>query len=155
MIVKRLRHARRGLVAALLATGLLAASGNAVAAGGTTITFKVKQEYAKAVRHACGKTKNFRLFHRRSTIEGRGFVTPAPASHAAVSIELRRCVRGSWIAAGTHPATTKVGTGKFKAFFGAAPLAPRSHRRGAVVYYYARASALGQQSDKSYFAVTN
>lgn len=151
MTVKQLRY---GLVAAILAASLLAA-GPTVAAGGTTITFKVKQEYAKAVRHACGKTKNFRFFHRGSTIEGRGFVTPPPASHVTVSIALRRCVRGRWVDAGQRTGTTKLGTGKFKSFFGAAPLAPRSHRRRAVVYYYARASALGRQSDKSYFAVTN
>lgn len=155
MIITRLSHARRALVAAILITGLITGTGVAVAAGGTTITFKVKQEYAKAVRRACGKTKNFRLFHRRSTIEGRGFVTPAPSSHATVTIALRRCVRGHWVDAGRRSATTKLGTGKFKDFFAAAPLAPRSHHRGAVVYYYARASALGRQSDKSYFAVTN
>ena len=145
---------RRASLVSLLVVAALALSGVALAAGGS-VSLKVKLEYRKAPRTACGKTKSFRLFHRGGRIEARGFVLPAPASHTAVRIELRRCVRGRWRDAGSRSATTKLGSGKFKAFFSATPLAPASRRRRAATYYYARAVAAGGRSDKAYFAVTN
>lgn len=148
-------HSRRRTFAlGLFAAAILSGSGIALAAG-VSIPFKVKGDYARAQRSACHRSKSFRLFHRHGTIEGRGFVQPAPPRHLAVRIELKRCVRGTWRFAGARGATTKLGTGKFKSFFSAAPLAPASHRRRAITYYYARAIAAGASSGKSYFAVTN
>lgn len=150
----RFHITRRIVVVGLSAALALALSGIAGAAG-ISITMKLKTPYARAHRTACHRTKSFRLFHRGAVIEARGFVLPAPARHTAVRVELKRCVRGQYRYAGSRFATTKLLTGKFKAFFSAAPLAPRSRRRRAVTYYYARPIALGVRGPKVYFAVTN
>ena len=144
----------RSLLAVAATAVLIISAGTALAAG-TTVTLKTKGEYAKLHRTACHKTKTFRFFHRGSVIEFRGFLTPPPAGHFAVTIELKRCVRGHWLHVGVRSITGKKLTGKFKGFFSALPLAPRSHRRGSVLYYSARALAGGAQSPKAYFAVTN
>ena len=145
---------RRQLLAVAATAMLIVSTGSALAAG-TTVTLKAKGEYAKLHRTACHKTKAFRFFHRGSSIEFHGFLTPAPAGHFPVTIELKRCVRGHWLHAGIRSITGKKLTGKFKGFFSAGPLAPRSHRRGSVLYYTARALAGGAESPKAYFAVTN
>jgi hypothetical protein len=115
----------------------------------------VKGQYAKLHRTACKKSKSMRVFHRRSTVEFRGFLTPHPAGHFPVRLELKRCVNGSWRDAGNRYATGKKLTGKYKGFFSAAPLAPRSRGRRAIVYYSARAIVTAGSSPKAYFAVTN
>ena len=152
--MKSLLSARPRLATAAATAMLIVFAGSALAAG-TTVTLEVKGEYAKRHRVACHKSKNFRFFHRGSTIEFRGFLTPHPAGHFPVTIELKRCAGGSWRSAGTRSIVGKKLTGKLKGFFAAAPLAPRSHRRQAVLYYSARALAGGGQSPKAYFAVTN
>ena len=144
---------RARVLVALLITALALSA--VASAAGPSVSVKVKLEYARAQRTACHKTKDFRLFHRRSTIEARGFVLPAPSVHSPVQIEIARCVRGSFVRVGSRYGTTKLTTGKFKVFFAAARLAPASHRRRAITYYWARAVASGSYSQKSYFAVTN
>lgn len=146
---------RRGRLLSLVATALLIVSaGSALAAGGG-LTLKVKGEYAKLHRSACHKTKTFRFFHRGSTIEFRGFLTPAPAGHFPVRVKIDRCVNGQFRDVATVSIVGKKLTGKYKGFTPAAGLAPSSHRRRAVRYYSARSYAGGRVSGKAYFAVTN
>lgn len=145
----------RPLVLAVAASvAIVFAAGVAVAAG-TSLSLKAKGQYAKRHYVACGKSKRFRLMHRASTIEFRGFLTPAPALHFNVRIQLKRCVRGHWRKIADRYIVGKKLTGKFKGFFSAAPLAPRSHARRAIVFYEARAIVAGTRSPKAYFAVTN
>src|SRR5205085_1126464 len=83
-------------LALLVVPALIAAiviGGSALGAS-RSLTLKVKGQYAKHLRTACGKHKNFRFFHRHSTIEARGFLTPHPADHFPVSLQIRRCVPG-------------------------------------------------------------
>jgi hypothetical protein len=151
----KLKLTLAGSVAVVLvaSVAMLALGGTAIAAG-TSVTLKAKGEYAKRHRTACGKTKNFRVFHRGASIEFRGFVTPPPAGHFPVRIKLERCTRGHFRAAGDRSITGKKLTGKFKGFISAKPLASRSRNRRAIVYYLARAIVAGGESPKEYFAVT-
>src|SRR5205807_10577098 len=110
-------------------------------------------QYAKRYRTACGKiNKTFRFYHRRSMIEFEGFVTPAPATHFAVRLQLKKCVGGTWRKIGNRFTTGKPVTGKYRGFFRARPLAP--HKRHAVRYYRARAIVGGTRTPYEYFAVT-
>lgn len=152
------------LAAAVLAAAAPAAIGGVALASGTSVTTKAKSrtsvtikakgEYRRLHRRACGKTKDFRVFHSGSLIEFRGFVTPHPVRHFPVRIQLKRCVRGHWRDIGNRYIIGKKLTGKYKGFFPARPLAPRSRRRGAILYYSARAIVAGGRSPKTYFAVT-
>jgi len=153
MIVKPKRLS--SLLLAIGVTAAIMALGGVALAAGTSVTLEVKGQYAKLHRTTCHKTKSFRVFHRRSTVEFRGFVTPHPALHFPARVKLERCVSGHWRAIGNRETIGKKLTGKYKGFFSAAPLAPRSHRRGAIVYYSARAIVTGGTSAKAYFAVTN
>ncbi|GAC1572169.1 MAG: hypothetical protein NVS3B18_05440 [Candidatus Dormibacteria bacterium] len=146
---------RRRRLLALLATAMLIVSAGTALAAGTNVTIKAKGEYAKLHRTACHKTKTFRFFHRASTIEFRGFLTPAPAGHFPVRVKIERCVNGRFRDVSTLSIIGKKLTGKYKGYTSARPLAPRSHRRRAVLYYRARAYAGGAVSEKTYFAVTN
>lgn len=132
-----------------------AVSGAALAAG-TSVSLKAKGEYARLHRTACGKTKAFRAFRRSSTIEFRGFVTPAPAGHFPVRVKVERCVGRHWRRAGGYVITGKRLTGKFKGYFRAAPLAPRSrHHRRATSYYRVKAFVTGAESPAAYLLVTS
>lgn len=142
------------LFALALVVAVTTIAGIAIAAG-TSVTLEFKGQYAKARRTACHKSERFRLFHRRSTIEFRGFVTPHPAGHFPMRLELKRCAGGQWRDAGNRSTIGKKLTGKYKGFFSATPLAPRSHRRRAIVYYSGRAIMTGGRSTKAFFAVTN
>jgi hypothetical protein len=121
---------------------------------GSSLSLKVKGEYAKLHRTQCGKTKNFRAFHRRSMLEFRGFLTPGPAGHFPVRVKIERCVGHSWRRVVDYSISGKKLTGKFKGFFPAAPLAPpaRRHHR-ATAYYRAKAFAGGAASREAYFIV--
>jgi len=152
-----MKHSRKSpkvlLILAVLAVSV-GFAGAAIAAG-TTVTLKLKGEYAKVQRTACHKSKHFRFFHRGSTVEFKGFVTPAPAGHFPVRLKLLRCVNGQFRDFGDRFTTGKKLTGEYKGFFKAGPLAPRSHRRRAIVYYQARSYVTGGHSEHKYFAVTN
>lgn len=141
------------LLATAAAVGVVLAAGTAGAAG-TSLSLELKGQYAKRHHVACGKAKVFRVFHRRSTIEFRGFETPPPAGHFSVRLELKRCVRGRWVKIGDRFTLGKKLTGKYKGFFSARPLAPRPNRRRAITFYEARAIVTGATSPNAYFAVT-
>jgi hypothetical protein len=148
------RPSRIALAASVLV--LVTAGGGLALAAGNSLTLELKGQYAKRSRSACGKAhKRFRFFHRGATIEGRGFLTPHPAGHFAVRLQIKRCAGRRWIDIGNRFAQGKKLTGKYKAFFSARPLAPRSHKRGAHVYYRAQAIVGTAQSTNEYFAVTN
>ncbi|HEX8977350.1 MAG TPA: hypothetical protein VF781_12615 [Solirubrobacteraceae bacterium] len=142
------------LLVALLAVLSIGGAGAALAAG-TTVTLKLKGEYTKVHRTACHRLKEFRVFHRHSTVEFKGLVTPAPAGHFPVRLKIERCVNGRFRTYTDRFTTGKKLTGEYKGFFSAAPLAPRSHGRRAIVYYDARAYVTGGHSEHKYFAVTN
>jgi hypothetical protein len=160
-MTKRRHHSPRGLLTLALAlTAALVVAASALAAG-SSLSLEVKGQYAKVHRTACHKSSpNWRAFHRASTLEYRGFLMPAPASHFQVRIKLERCVAGRWkrvrdifltgqSAADSHP-------GRFKAFYPARPLAPRAragHPR--VSYYRARAYVGTVASPRSYFFVSS
>ncbi|MHB8659538.1 MAG: hypothetical protein ACYC91_16620 [Solirubrobacteraceae bacterium] len=145
---------RISLIVLTIVAALVLTAGGSVAASGT-VSLKLKTDYRKQRVSACHKTKNFRLFHRGARIEFKGVVTPAPARHFPVRLELKRCVRGHWRDAGDRYTTGKKLTGKYKGFFSARPLAPRSHNRRAIVYLYARTIVNGIRSRRVFFAVTN
>jgi hypothetical protein len=143
------------MLAVAIAIASLAMTGAGVAAG-TSVSLKVKGEYAKLHRTQCARTKNFRAFHRRSTLEFRGFLTPAPAGHFPVRVKIERCVAHSWREVADYSITGKKLTGKFKGFFPAAPLAPRARRHHRTsAYYRARAFAGGAESPEAYFIVNS
>ena len=149
LVLKRLA---RPVIAALAVAVAFAA----VAPAATTpVTFKLKGEYAKRERNACGKRKHFRLYHRRSMIEWEGFVTPHPAGHFRVILEVKRCAGGHRLRFHSYQALGKKLTGKYKGFLRADGLAPRSHRRNAIIYYVARVKVNSKLSRKVFFAVTN
>lgn len=155
------QHGYRGIpTLALAITTALVVAGSALAAG-SSLSLEVKGQYAKVRRTVCHRTSpNWRAFHRASTLEYRGFLMPAPATHFKVRIKLERCVAGHWrevrdiylvgqSAADSHP-------GRFKAFFPARPLAPRAragHPR--VSYYRARAYTGALTTRVKYFFVTS
>lgn len=140
------------LIAALAVT--IAFAGAAPAAT-TSVTLKLKGEYGKRVRTACGRHKHFRVYHRGSTIEFKGLVTPHPVTHFPVVVEVKRCAHGQFRKFHTYHATGKRLSGKYKRFLRARGLAPSSHRAKAIVYYFARVEVIGGRSRKVFFAVTN
>jgi hypothetical protein len=145
----------RLLVAIALLTATVALGGVAVAAG-TLVTVKVKGQYAKRHRSACHEAnKFFAFFHRSSSIEWEGLVTPAPTSHFSVRLEVKHCIGNQWVKIKDHFTTGKPLTGDFRGFFAAKPLAPRSHKPRAVKYYRARAIVGATRTLYEYFAVTN
>jgi hypothetical protein len=148
------RRSRLARLAAFAVVAALAVGGVATAAG-TSVTLKLKGEYGKKHKTVCHKAESFRLYHRRSTVEFKGFLTPHPVKHFAVRLQLKRCSGGRWKDAGNRTTTGKKLTGKYKGFFHARPLAPRSHKRRAINYYFARTITGGARSRKVFFAVTN
>jgi hypothetical protein len=145
---------RIALAASVLAI-LTAGGGLALGAGGSA-TLELKGQYAKRYRSVCGKVhKSFRFFHRGSTIEARGFLAPAPTGHFTVRLQIKRCSGGRWIEIANRFTQGQGLTGKFKAFFSARPLAPRSHKRRAVAYERVRARIGTVESAYEYYAVTN
>ncbi len=147
---------RRRLVLPAIAALLVAVAFASVAPAATTsVTFKLKGQYAKQMRNACGKRKRFRLYHRNSTIEFKGVLTPHPARHFSVAMKVERCSAGRYRKFHTYHTRGKNLTGKYKGFLKARGLAPRSHRRRAIVYYVARVRAGGVLSRRVFFAVTN
>jgi hypothetical protein len=146
---------RPALLAVCVVAVAIGLGGIASAASTAPLTLKLKGQYAKKHRTACGKRKHLRFFHRSSTVEWEGFLMPAPTKHFAARLELKRCVRGTWRKIGDRFTTGKPLTGKYKGFFRAKPLAPRSHKKRAVVYYRARTFVGTTSSDYEYFAVTN
>ena len=144
---------RRIIVALALAATTCGAS--VATAAGTTVTpvtLKLKGEYAKRHTRQCGKSEDFRLYHARSIVEFKGEVTPPPAGHFPVHLEIKRCVRGHWVHATDHDILGKKLTGRYKGFFGVRSFSPRT-RRGTT-YLVARAIVSGHESRKVYFAVT-
>jgi hypothetical protein len=129
-------------------------AGGALAAG-PSLSLEFKGQYVKRNHTACGKAKRFRLFHRNATIEFRGFLTPPSIKHFPVRLELKRCVGGHWLKLGDRFVLGKRATGKYKGFFGARPLAPRSHRPRAIVYYRGLTRVGATRSTYEYFAVTH
>ena len=123
-------------------------------AAGTSVSLKAGGDYGRATRSVCGKRQHFRLFHRGATIEFKGFVTPAPAKHFPFTVEVKRCSSGRFRIFHTYAGTGKKATGKYKLFLRAGGLAPRSRRRGAIVYYFARTRMGAGTSRNEYFAVT-
>jgi hypothetical protein len=120
------------------------------------VTVKVKGDYATRHRSACHEAnKFFAFFHRAATIEWEGIATPASATHFAVRLEVKRCIGNTWVKVKDRFTTGKPLTGDFRGFFGAKPLAPRSHKSGAIKYFRARAIVGGTRSLYEYFAVTN
>ena|SRR5947209_13871607 len=150
----RLRRFGTLLLPVLAAIALLPVGGAALGAT-TSLTLEFKRQYAKQHHAQCGKAERFRMFHRRATIEFRGFLTPPSAKHFPVRLELKRCMHGHWTKIGDRSTLGKKLTGKYKGFFSAGPLAPRSHRRKAVAYYSGTAIVGTLRSTKEYFAVTN
>ena len=151
----KVRTGTRRIITLVLAASVAGgATGGAALAAGTSVSLKVKGEYAKLVRSACGKHKEFRAFRRSSRIEFRGFVMPAPAGHFPARVKVERCARGHWRKAADYSITGKKLTGKFKGFFRAAPLAPRSrHHKTTFSYYKAKAIYNGVESPEAYFTV--
>lgn len=142
------------LALSLAAAALIMPVSGAVAAG-SSLSLEFKGQFAKQAHHACGKAKRFRIFHRGSTIEFRGFLTPPSAKHFPVRLELKRCVGGRWTKIGDRFVLGKRATGKYKGFFSAKPLAPRSHRRRAILYYRGATNVGTTRSTYEYFAVTS
>jgi hypothetical protein len=142
------------LALAIAAAGLVMTGAGVAAA--TSVSLKVKGEYAKLHRTQCDRTKNFRAFYRRSSLEFRGFLTPGPAGHFPVRIKIERCVRHSWREVADYSILGKKLTGKFKGFFPAVPLAPRArHHHRTSAYYRAKAITGGAESDEAYFIVNS
>lgn len=147
---------RRKLLLCMAGTLIVTvALGGGALAAGSSVTLKLKGEYAKRHRTACHKSKSFRMYHRGSTIEYKGLLTPPPAGHFPVRLEVKHCVGGRFVKINSHFTTGKKLTGRYKGFFSARPLAPRSHKARAVRYYFARTILTGARSRKVYFAVTN
>jgi hypothetical protein len=69
-------------IAATLAASALAA--------GTSVTLKLKGQYAKRTASGCHNRAAYRLFHRSSSILYKGFQTPHPAGHFPVVLEANR-----------------------------------------------------------------
>ena len=147
---------RRKLLLCIAGTlSITVALGGGALAAGSSVTLKLKGEYAKRHRAACHKRENFRLYHRGSTIEYKGFLTPPPAGHFPVRLEVKHCVGGRFVQISSRDTVGKKLTGKYKGFFGARALAPRSHKPRAINYYFARTVLTGARSRKVFFAVTN
>lgn len=150
-----LKRPRRFLPAIAVLAAMFAFGGVAVAAS-TLVTVDIKGQYAKRHRTACHEVnKFFKFFHRGSTIEWEGLVTPAPTSHFSVRLEVKQCIGGTWVKIKDRFTTGKPLTGDFRGFFPAKPLAPRSHKARAVKYFRARAIVGATRSLYEYFAVTN
>jgi hypothetical protein len=141
-------------VSAVAVLAIAIALGGVASAATSSVTLKLKGEYSKRARGACGKRERFRLYHRRSTIEYRGVLTPHPAKHFGTLLELKRCSGGRFRDFHSYRSIGKKLTGKYKGFLSARGLAPRSHRANAIVYYFARVVAGGARSRKVFFAVT-
>jgi hypothetical protein len=143
------------LAVSAVATLAIAVALAGVAPGASTsVTLKLNGEYAKRLRTACSKRESFRLYHRKSTIEYKGLLTPSPAKHFGVVLEVKRCSGGRFRDFHDYRAVGKKLTGKYKGFLSARGLAPRSHRSKAIVYYFARVMAGGAHSRRRFFAVT-
>jgi hypothetical protein len=112
------------------------------------ISLKAKGEFGKKRTTACHSNHRYRLFRGGRTIEFKGLLSPAPASHFAVKLEIKKCSRGQFRKFAALHTRGKRGTGKFKLFC----RAPRSHRHHTT-YYFGRAVINGQRSGKAYFAV--
>ena len=138
---------RRLLSIAILAALIIGALGAPALAA--SVTFKVKGEYAKRTQSGCGRTRHYHIFHRGSTIEFEGYVSPVPAAHSSAAVHVMKCVRGRFVAAGTVPAEVKgpssAHPGKYKAFVNVS-------RYGRFDVAYVTYGGLHTQNE--YFAVT-
>jgi hypothetical protein len=148
---------RRPICLALAAVSLaLIAGGGLALASGRVVTVEVKGYYGERYQTICGKThEDFKLFHRTQTIGAEGLVVPAPSKSFKVRLEIKRCIKGVFVKLGDRFTKGQAGSGEFKGFFKAGPLAPKSHRHGAIVYDRVRAIVGTAYSDYDYFAVTN
>jgi hypothetical protein len=142
------------MVSVIAGLACMAALAGVAPAAGTSVSIKVKGSYARRAASACGKRHSFRLFHKGGRIEVTGFVTPASARHFPFSVEIGKCSGHRFRGFHTYGGRGKKATGKYKLFLGARGLGSRSHRRSAVVYYFARVHAAGGISKKVYFGVT-
>jgi len=150
-----IKRPHRFLLAIVLLTATVVFGGVALGAS-PLVTVEVKGEYAKRHRTACHEVnKFFAFFHRGSTIEWEGLVTPAPTSHFSVRLEVKQCIGTTWVKIKDRFTTGKPLTGDFRGFFPAKPLAPRSRKAHAVKYFRARAIVGPTRSLYEYFAVTN
>jgi hypothetical protein len=127
----------------------------ALAQGPAWVSFKVNGEFTRKLLRACGKSKNFRVFHAGSQTEAKGFVTPPPAKHFPAVIKIKKCSRGHFVTFAKYHGVGKKLTGKVKVFFTAPrlPRARRGHRRVRIVVYRATGIFNGAESAPSYFAV--
>jgi hypothetical protein len=136
-------------LAAVLAGGALAATSGAQAPGApTAVTLKVKGTFVKRTARFCHKAKKVRVFGARTALKYKGLVTPAPAKHFPVLVQVKRCAGRRFRTVARYAFQGKRATGVFKAFF----RAPRV-RRHQTVYFFARAVVGGVRSKKVYFAV--
>jgi hypothetical protein len=158
-----LMKGRRAVIAAActIVIGLVALAASAMASG-STLTVEVKGEYAKVHRIACQKNKpNWRAFHRASTLEVRGYLLPAPATHFQVRVKIEKCVRGQWKAVHDYylvgEDTSDPHPGRFKAYYPVRRYAPKAgrHHRLRVSYYRAKAYVGTLFSNEQYFFVNS
>jgi hypothetical protein len=141
----RTRFALMAIV--VLATVGLAAAAITSAQSPSSITLKVKGKSVIRHGHFCHKSKTLKVFPRGTLLKYRGFVTPHPAKHFPVLVQVRRCVRGRFVNDVKYHFQGKRATGKYKAYFRA------PSPRGRISYFYARTVVGGRQSAKTYFAV--
>jgi len=154
--LRAIERARRPLLAVMILAAVIALGGVAPAAVAPLVALEIKGQYAKHHRTACHEAnKFFEFFHRSSSIEWEGVVTPAPTGHFSVRLEVKQCVGTQWVKIKDHFTTGDPLTGTFRGFFVAKPLAPRSHKPRAVKYYRARAIVSATRTLYEYFAVTN
>lgn len=115
------------------------------------VSLKTKREYAHRSASFCGQRRHIRLFHRNRVIEYKGLLTPATGLHFPVRIEVRRCSHRRFVTVAKYHFTGKK-SGKFKVLHRVPRVSSSRHFRAS--YFYARAIVNGQQSAKTYFAVT-
>jgi hypothetical protein len=135
------------MAAALLATIGLAAAAITSAQPPSSITLKVKGKSVRRHARFCHKNKTLKVFKRGTQLKYRGFVTPHPAKHFPVLVQVRRCAGGRFVNDVKYHFQGKRATGKYKAYFRA------PSPRGRIAYFYARTVVAGGQSAKTYFAV--
>jgi hypothetical protein len=135
------------LLALVIAAAALAGAALSVAQTPTSITLKVKGKHVTRHARFCHKSKRLRVFRRGTTLEYRGFVTPAPPKHFPVLVQVDACIHGRFVRVARYHFQGKRATGKYKGFF----RAPRPH--GRVTYFSARTVVAGVRSNKRYFGV--
>jgi hypothetical protein len=135
---------------------LLATAGGLALAAGRAVTVQVVGGYGARYANVCGKVhKHYDLYHRTAKIEADGTVTPAPTTKYTVRLEIKKCVKGVFVKIGDRFTTGQAGSSSFVGTFRAGPIAPSSHKAGAIVYERVRAILGGSRSEYDYFAITN